>query len=76
PGLFLRASATSPGFRTSTNQASLFVEDRLEVTDRLSLIAGARYEASSIRRDDLRNPANSFTKDFEAVSYRFGAVFN
>ncbi|WP_163414026.1 TonB-dependent receptor domain-containing protein, partial [Escherichia coli] len=42
----------------------------------LSLIAGARYEASSIRRDDLRNPANSFTKDFEAVSYRFGAVFN
>ncbi|GJE00319.1 Metal-pseudopaline receptor CntO [Methylobacterium isbiliense] len=76
PGNFLRVNGTSPGYATTSDQYSLFAEDRLIVTDQLSLIAGVRYDAPTVRREDLRNPANSFTKDFSAVSYRFGAVFN
>ncbi|MFC5557127.1 TonB-dependent receptor [Methylobacterium iners] len=75
PGRFLRVNGTSPGYRTSTNQYAVFAEDRLILSDQLSLIAGVRYEAPTLRREDLRTPSASFTKDLSAVSYRFGAVY-
>lgn len=76
PGLFLNASPTGPGFRTSTNQASFFAEDRLAVTDQLALVAGVRYEAPTVLREDLRAPASSFKNTYEYMTYRFGAVYN
>ncbi|MEH3146651.1 MAG: TonB-dependent siderophore receptor [Methylobacterium frigidaeris] len=76
PGSFLRVNLTGPDYRSSTDQAAIFAEDRLFLTDRLSLIAGLRYEAPTIHRSDLRNPANDFSKSFQALTYRVGAVFN
>jgi iron complex outermembrane receptor protein len=76
PGSFLNVSPTRPGYRTSTDQVSVFAEDRLQVTDQFSLVAGFRYEVPRIVREDLVTPANGFSKSFEAVSYRFGAVYN
>ncbi|QCI69518.1 TonB-dependent receptor [Phreatobacter stygius] len=76
PGRFINLAGTRPAFQTTTDQVSVFAEDRLSVTDKLALIAGIRYEAPRIRRDDLINPANSFTKSFDAISYRFGVVYN
>ena len=75
PGQFLRVNGTSPGYRTTTDQYAVFAEDRLILSDQLSLIAGVRYEAPTLRREDLRTPSASFTKDLSAVSYRFGAVY-
>ncbi|KQT19825.1 TonB-dependent receptor [Methylobacterium sp. Leaf399] len=76
PGRFLRVDGTTPGYATSTDQYSLFAENRLVLSDQLSLIAGVRYDAPTVRRNDLRNPAAGYTKDFSAVSYRFGAVYS
>ena len=76
PGAFLNVTPTSPAFRTSTDQAAFFAENRLEVTNQLALIGGVRYEGIRMKRDDLRIPANGFGTDFEALTYRFGAVYN
>jgi iron complex outermembrane receptor protein len=76
PGLFSSLDATTPGYATSSDQYSVFAENRLVLTDELSLIAGVRYDAPTVRQQTLRAPFSGFTKDFSAVSYRFGAVYN
>ncbi|GJE81173.1 TonB-dependent receptor [Methylorubrum thiocyanatum] len=76
PGFFSSPDSVRPLYRSSTDQYSLFAEDRLILTDQLSLIAGLRYDAPTVRREDLVTPSQSFTKAFNALSYRVGAVFN
>ena len=76
PGSFLRVNGTSPGYFTSTDQYSVFAEDKLSLTDQFALIAGVRYEAPTVHRTDYRSGSASFNKDLSAVSYRFGAVYN
>ncbi|WP_375274685.1 TonB-dependent receptor [Methylorubrum thiocyanatum] len=76
PGFFSSTDSVRPLYRSSTDQYSLFAEDRLILSDQLSLIAGLRYDAPTVRRADLVTPSQSFTKAFDALSYRFGAVFN
>ncbi len=44
PGQFLRVNGISPGHRTSTDQYAVFAEDRLILSDQLSLIAGVLHE--------------------------------
>ena len=44
PGVFNSPNATFPGFGSVTNQYALFAEDRLSVTEQLSLIAGIRQD--------------------------------
>ena len=75
PGLFINLAGTRPAYATRTSQASVFAENRLILSDRLSLLAGVRYDAPSLHRDDLR-AGTSFDRDFRALSYRFGAVYN
>lgn len=65
---------------TSTKQAmdvtrySLFVDDRLEVTDALSVVAGLRYDHAKLVRNDL--VANSQARrTLSPVGWRIGAVF-
>lgn len=76
PGFFSSPDSVRPLYRSSTDQYSLFAEDRLILSDQLSLIAGLRYDAPTVRREDLVAPSQGFTKAFNALSYRFGAVFN
>ncbi|PXW50550.1 TonB-dependent siderophore receptor [Methylobacterium sp. B4] len=76
PGVFSSLDLTTLGYATSSDQYSLFAENRLVLTEQLSLIAGVRYDAPTVRRSDPRTPSAGFTKDFSALSYRFGAVYN
>lgn len=75
PGRFINAAGTTPGYETVTDQYALFAENRLVLTEQVSLITGLRYDVPSIRRDDLRNQT-AFRKDFEALSWRAGLVYN
>lgn len=68
-------SPTSPGFDSSIDQYALFAEDRLTLSPELSVVAGIRLDRPTVNRKDLRNPANSFEKDFSDVSWRAGAVY-
>ena len=76
PGVFSSLDLTTLGYATSSDQYSLFAENHLVLTEQLSLIAGVRYDAPTVRRSDPRMPSAGFTKDFSALSYRFGAVYN
>jgi iron complex outermembrane receptor protein len=76
PGVFLSPIPTLPSFNSVTRQYALFAEDRLSVTDQLSLVSGVRQDQPVIDRSDLITPANSFEKSFSATSWRVGAVYN
>ncbi|CAO4176966.1 TonB-dependent receptor [Methylorubrum populi] len=76
PGVFSSLDLTTLGYATSSDQYSLFAENRLVLTEQFSLIAGVRYDAPTVRRSDPRTPSAGFTKDFSALSYRFGAVYS
>jgi iron complex outermembrane receptor protein len=75
PGQFLSPIPTVPSFSSVTNQYALFAEDRLSVTEQLSLVAGVRQDQPTIARTDLITPANGFEKSFSATSWRAGAVY-
>ncbi|KZD21040.1 TonB-dependent siderophore receptor [Tardiphaga robiniae] len=75
PGLFNSPDPTRPGFSSVTNQYAVFAENRLSVTDQLSLISGIRQDEPTVNRTDLVNPANSYSRNYSATSWRAGAVF-
>ncbi|MGC2082914.1 MAG: TonB-dependent siderophore receptor [Bradyrhizobium sp.] len=78
PGLFSggNPSPTAPGFSSTTNQYGVFAENRLSVTDQLSLIGGIRQDEPTIERTDYRAPAiDSFERSYHATSWRAGAVY-
>lgn len=78
PGFFPADGRAVPAYATSTNQASVFAENRLELTDRLSLLAGVRFDAPTLRRANLleTEPARRFfERSFQALGYRFGLVY-
>ncbi|WP_459719499.1 TonB-dependent receptor [Paraburkholderia sp. 2C] len=79
PGVFMSADPTVPAFRTITHQASLFAEDRLELTDRLAWIGGLRYDHIDFHRDTFATAtttASSFDKTFAHTGWRTGLVFS
>ncbi|WP_409564119.1 TonB-dependent receptor [Methylobacterium sp. J-068] len=75
PGVFPKDGLARPAYATSTSQASVFAENRLVLSDQVSLLAGVRYDAPTLHRQDLVTGAG-FDRDFQALSYRFGAVYN
>ncbi|KQT57181.1 TonB-dependent receptor [Methylobacterium sp. Leaf456] len=74
PGFFPANGRAVPAYATTTNQASVFAENRLEVTDRLSLLAGVRFDAPTLYRANLLN-GSSFERSYQSLGYRFGLVY-
>jgi iron complex outermembrane receptor protein len=58
-----------------TNQYAVFAENRLSVTEQLSLIAGVRQDQPTVERTDVRNAANSYSRDYSSTSWRAGVVY-
>lgn len=75
PGSFLGVSPTRPSFHTLTTQYGLFAENRLGLTDQLSLIGGARSDHPTVERTDFLSPSASFEKTYSAPSWRAGLVY-
>ncbi|GJD50178.1 Metal-pseudopaline receptor CntO [Methylobacterium crusticola] len=74
-GPFLNLAGTRTDIRSRLAQASVFAEDRLELSPQLALVAGLRYDAPTLTRVNPLS-ATGFTKDFDSFSYRVGAVYN
>ena len=74
PGGFIDLSGYSPRFRTNTEQAAVFLEDRLILTDRLSLVGGLRYDTADFERVELVT-GQRFGANFKNLTGRIGAVF-
>ncbi|MBR0874199.1 TonB-dependent siderophore receptor [Bradyrhizobium tropiciagri] len=76
PGsFFATTNATTPGFNAIVNQYALFAEDRLKLTDQLSLVTGVRFDRPEIDRTDYKTPANSFETTLSGTSWRTGLVY-
>ena len=76
PGYFSAATTlTTPGFNAIVNEYALFAEDRLSLTDKLSLVSGVRLDRPDVDRTDYKTPANSFDTSLSGTSWRTGAVY-
>ena len=75
PSVFSSSDRTRPGFSSTANQYGLFAENRLSVTEQLSLIGGIRQDEPTVARTDYVTPGNSFEKSYHATSWRAGAVY-
>ncbi|WP_375778427.1 TonB-dependent receptor [Bradyrhizobium sp. ma5] len=76
PGsFFVTKSPTTPGFNANVNQYALFAEDRLSLTDQLSLVTGVRYDRPEVDRTDYKTPTNSFETTLSGTSWRTGIVY-
>jgi iron complex outermembrane receptor protein len=79
PGLFIDqtgAAATRPRYTNNIHQYAVFGEDRLVLSDKVSVVGGLRYDSPRIRKTDYINAANNFTSTPDAVTWRAGAVYN
>lgn len=75
PGLYSSPFPFIPRYRNSADQHALFAEDRLELSDRLSLVGGLRHDSVSIKRDNLVAGKQDFDKTYSNVGVRLGAVY-
>jgi iron complex outermembrane recepter protein len=74
PGVFPGGPITRNYQRTKADEYSVFAEDRLAMTQRLSVIGGIRADRSEVARDDLVLNT-SVEKTFTPVSSRLGVVY-
>lgn len=76
PGsFFATTSPTAPGFNAIVNQYAAFAEDRLSLTDQLSVVTGVRYDRPEVDRTDYKVPGNSFETSLSGTSWRTGLVY-
>ena len=87
PGAFLDTQGIAPRFRTRTNETAFFAEDRLAVTERLSLVGGVRHERDRVERRNIVYAPGGSTSEVNAfpngqtekvlsnTTWRVGSVF-
>ncbi|MBN2752950.1 MAG: TonB-dependent siderophore receptor [Rhodospirillaceae bacterium] len=68
------AGSASPLFRSKLDQYSLFTEDKLDLTDQLALVSGARFDAPSLERTDYSSSSTT-SKNYRATTWRIGSVY-
>lgn len=74
PGDFHSASPLRPQSLATTGTFALFAENRLQLTDRLSLVTGVRRDQNHIDRDNLGNDSRS-DRSLQGGNWRAGLVF-
>lgn len=75
-GDFINVAGTSPRYRNKATQYALFGENRLELTERWSVIGGVRYDHADVTRRDLVVGQQVLDKTFDNVGWRAGTVYN
>jgi iron complex outermembrane receptor protein len=74
----LSGAKLSLSSRTDTGQDvyGVFVEDSFDITDKLVLTAGVRYDSEDLDFDDKLFPVNDDSKTFDEVSPKVGLIYN
>ena len=75
PGYYNSAIPFIPRYRTYADQHAVFAEDRLELSDKLSVIGGLRHDQVALKRDNLVTGTQDFSKTYTSVGGRLGAVY-
>jgi len=74
PGGFHSDSPTRPQTLSSTHTFALFAENRLQLSERLSLVTGVRRDQNHIDRDNLVDGSRS-DRSLQGGNWRAGLVF-
>ncbi|MGE8110703.1 TonB-dependent receptor [Pseudomonas sp. NPDC086566] len=74
PGWFHSDSPTRPQTLSTTHTFALFAENRLQLTERLSLVTGVRRDQNHIDRDNLIDGSRS-DRSLQGGNWRAGLVF-
>ncbi|MBV4540240.1 TonB-dependent receptor [Pseudomonas vlassakiae] len=74
PGGFHSDSPTRPQTLSTTHTFALFAENRLQLTERLSLVTGVRRDQNHIDRDNLVDGSRS-DRSLQGGNWRAGLVF-
>lgn len=79
-GVFMTTSAFTPNRKTDLVQKAFFVEDYLNLTEKLKLSLSARHDMIDLDSDNLgtptvTNPA-TFSQRYSGDSYRAGVVYD
>lgn len=75
PGRFVSAAANLPRYRNSAEQYAVFVEDRLALGERWSLLGGLRHDRARIDRTDLVSGQPALSRTYSSTGWRAGTVF-
>jgi len=75
PGYYASDVPTLPRYRAKARQFALFLEDRLELTSRWSVLAGVRYDHADLERQNLVAGVQAYDKTFTNIGWRVGSVF-
>lgn len=75
PGVYESDVPTLPRYRVKARQFALFLEDRLQVTGRWSVLAGMRYDHADLERQNLIAGVQAYDKTFTNVGWRLGSVY-
>lgn len=75
PGYYNSPFAFIPRYRMQADQYAVFAENRLELTDQLSLIGGLRYDHIDLKRDNLVSGTQDFDRTYSSLGGRLGAVY-
>jgi iron complex outermembrane receptor protein len=74
PGSFSSPVPTLPRYGSEATQYALFAEDRLALSERWSVLAGARYDHATLRRTDLVADRVAYDQTSTNVGWRLGTV--
>ena len=75
PGEFVSDAPNLPRYRNSAEQYALFVEDRLSLGERWSVLGGVRHDRARVDRADLISGQPAFSKTYSSTGWRAGTVF-
>lgn len=83
PGRFVSQGPFRATTLTDTREYAVFAEDRLQLLDNLSVVAGGRYDDTQLAASDpslgtsqYDGSGQSFDKRFSSPTYRVGIVYN
>ncbi|WP_293776732.1 TonB-dependent receptor [uncultured Oxalicibacterium sp.] len=68
-------SVAVPAYRNKADQFAVFAEDRIELSDKWSVIGGLRYDHADVSRTNLMNGTQAFARTYTNVGWRLGTVY-
>src|SRR5690606_9251850 len=69
PGFFLNENEFRPTTGTVTDQYSLFVDNRLELSEQWAVVGGVRYDHPDLERKTTRS-GPGFSRELDSVNWR------
>ncbi len=74
-GSYASAIPFLPRYRNNAQSYAVFGEDRLELNDRWSIVAGLRYDHANVTRRNLQTDVEELDQNYSNVGWRLGTVF-